>query len=151
MKFIYFVILGLMLFNGVLILTAGIFNTGLEDTATNVSGDYGKYNLGNNSYDIMQNIFSSNALGAWGSATGAFAVIVVVGVIGAILTKNYVVVAVALFLGIVTALYLGVSSVLLKIYSNVYTNALITLIGIAIGILVIYNVVEMFSGTAGDV
>jgi len=75
----------------------------------------------------------------------------VVGVIGAILTKNYVVVAVALFLGIVTALYLGVSSVLLKLYSNVYTNALITLIGIAIGILVIYNVVEMFSGTAGDV
>jgi len=147
MKFIYFVILGLMLFNGVLIVTAGIFNTGLEGSATNVTSEYGSYGLGQNSSSILSNVFSSNALGAW----GAFSVIALVGVIGSILTKNYVVVAVALFLGIVTALYLGVSSVLLKIYSNVYTNALITLIGIAIGILVIYNVIEMFSGTAGDV
>jgi len=136
-----------MLFNGVLILTAGIFNTGLESSATNVTDEYGDYGIRQNSSSILSNIFSSNALGAW----GAFSVIAIVGVIGSILTKNYVVVAVALFLGIVTALYLGVSSVLLKLYSNVYTNALITLIGIAIGILVVYNVIEMFSGTAGDV
>ena len=147
MKFIYFLIIGLVLFNGVLILTSSIFNTGFESSATNVSDTFGGYAL-TNSTSVLDIMFSDSTMGAW----GAFSAIDIIGVIGAILLKNYVIAAVALFIGVVTALYLGVSSVMFNLSNNnVYLNILITLIGIVIGILVIYNVIEMFSGTAGDI
>ena len=143
MKFIYFIILGLVIFNSVLILTSGIFNTSLGDDAE----DYNKYSL-NSPSDVIGVLFSSSALSAW----GAFTVIAVVGVIGGIVLKNYIIAAVAIFLGLVTALYIGASDILFKISdNNVYISGIITLIGIVIGILVLYNVVEMFTGQGGDV
>jgi len=142
MKFVYFIILGLIIFNSCLIFTSSIFETSMDESAT----DYSDYSL-KNPGGILNILFSDNALGAW----GAFSVITVIGVIGAIALKNYVIAAVAIFLGLVTALYISASAVLFNISDNVYIHSIITLIGIIIGILVLYNVVEMFTGQGGDV
>jgi len=139
MKFVYFIILGLVIFNACLILTSSIFNTSMDASAT----DYGSYQL-KNPGDVVGILFNSNSITAWG-------VIGLTGVLLAIGTKNYVFVAVAIFLGLVTALYIGASSVLFNISDNAYVHSIITLIGIVIGILVLYNVVEMFTGQGGDV
>ena len=73
MKFVYFIILGLVVFNGVLILSAGIFNSGLEIGAT----DYTNSSLSlTNSTTVLDVLFSDSATGAWGSALGTFGVIV---------------------------------------------------------------------------
>ena len=140
MKFVYFIILGLVIFNSVLIITSGIFNTSLGDDAS----DYSKYSLSTPS-SIISILTSTASIGAWGTLT-------VAGIIFAIGLKNYIFVGIGLFLGLVTALYIGASDILFKISSNnVYISGIITLIGIVIGILVLYNVVEMFTQQQGDV
>lgn len=143
MKFVYFIILALVVFNGVLIFTSSIFNTGLETGAADYS-DSG-YSL-TNSTSVIDVLFSDRAMGAWGS----FSVIAVIGIVGAIVLKNYVIAAVALFLGLVTGLYIGASEILFRISDNVYVDGIIALVGVVIGILVLYNVVEMFTGQGGD-
>jgi hypothetical protein len=151
MKFVYFAILGLLVFNGVLILTASIFDSGLEGTAVDVEGNYGDYSLSHTnttSLSIVNTLFSSSALGAWGSV---FGVIVGFSVVMSIWLGKYIIAAVGLFLGLVTALYMNLANVFFHIYNNVYITGIITLVGIAIGILVLYNVIEMFTGQAGDV
>ena len=139
MKFVYFIILGLVIFNGCLIFTSSIFETSMDESAT----DYSSYQL-KNPGDII-NILTNNAsIGAWGILTLA-------GIIAALALKNYIFIGVGIFLGLVTALYIGASSVLFNISDNAYVHSIITLIGIVIGILVLYNVVEMFTGQGGDV
>jgi hypothetical protein len=141
MKFAYFIILCLVVFQGILVVTAPIFNTGLEG----IAGDYSGYAL-TNSTSVLDILFSERATGAWGS----FAVIAIIGVIGAIVVKNYVVAAVALFLGLVTGLYIGAVDIMFRISDNVYIHGIITVVGVAVGLLVLYSVVEMFTGQGGD-
>lgn len=136
MRFVYFIILGLIVFNSVLILTSPIFNTDMDID----ENDYDKYALKNpnNALDLL---FSSTALNAWGS----FTVIAAIGIIAAIIVKNYVIAGVAVFLGLVTGLYIGASDILFRISDNVYVSGIITLIGIVIGILVLYDLVGIIT------
>jgi len=145
MKFVYFIILGLIIFNTAMILTSSMFDTSRDVTAA----DYEDYKL-KQPRSIVDILFSDRAISTWGSAGGVFSVIVAIGVIGAIVVKNYVVAAIAIFLGLVTALYIGASAILFNISDNVYVHSIISLIGIAICLLVLYNVIEMVSGTGGD-
>jgi hypothetical protein len=132
----------------VLGITAGIFNSGLESTAIDVihNDTYkglspGNYNATNNPVTFL---FSSTA-GAVGLLISGTAIAL------AIILGKYIIAAVGIFIGLIMALYVSVSSILFKLYYNEYLIGIFTLVGIAIGILVLYNVIEMFTGQGGDV
>ena len=141
MKFVYFIILALVVFNGILILSSGIFSVytpGYENVP-----DYSKYKL-TNSTNVVDYFFNDT----FGLAAGAC--LMVGGVIIALLTKNYVIIGMGMFLGLVTTLYIGATGVIFQVYPDDYIRGVIAIVGVAIGILLLYNVTEMFTGQGGD-
>jgi hypothetical protein len=144
MRVVYKIVLGLLLFNAFLTLFAPIFSTNISESAVDYeAADVSQYEI-ESIGDIMGIIFHEDNIGAW---TG-IVVISIAGIGAAILTKNYIYIGVTLFVSIVVGLYLKMSSVIATIGNqtdNVYVSGIITIVGIAIGIIVVFSVVDMFA------
>ena len=157
MRMVYKIVLGMLLFNAFITFYSPLFNacvsTPLDDAAMGVDdANISKYNPTGGIGNIMGIIFSAENFGAW----GASAVILAAGMVGAFVTKNYVYIGVALFVAIVIGLYIKMSAVISKIgtdYGAFTINGieyniilgLMTITGIAIGLLVVFSVVDMFA------
>jgi hypothetical protein len=144
MRIVYKIALGLLLFNAFLTLFSPIFNTAVSENAIDYEAeDISQYEI-KNAGDVMGIIFHSDNIGAW----SAVAIVTIAGIGVAFLTKNYVYIGVTLFVSIIVGLYVKMSSVIAGIgstYGNIYVTGLITIIGIAIGLIVIFNVIDMFA------
>lgn len=142
MRVIYKIVLGLFLFNAILTLFGPIFATSLSDSAISVD-EMESYKL-DSPTDIISIIFSWDNLGAWGASV----IILAGGVLVALATKNYVYIGVTLFVSIVIGVYIKMSTVIATIggqTDNVYVTGIIAIVGIAIGLIVVFNVVDMFA------
>jgi len=144
MRMIYKIVLGLLLFNAFLALYGPLFNTSLSDDAVDYeSSGMQQYKL-DSVGDIMGIIFSAGNFGAW----GASAVVLAAGMVGAFVTKNYIYIGVALFVAIVIGLYIKMSATIANIGNvtdNIYVTGIIAIVGIAIGLMVVFNVIDMFA------
>jgi len=144
MRVVYKIVLGLLLFNAFLTLFAPIFSASIDENAMDYEAeDVSQYEI-KGIGDIMRIIFHEDNIGAW---TG-IVVVSIAGIGAAILTKNYIYIGVTLFVSIVVGLYLKMSSVIATIglqTDNIYVSGIITIVGIAIGIIVVFSVVDMFA------
>ena len=146
MRVVYKIVLGLLLFNAFLTLFAPVFdaavNTGLSDDAAS-SEEIEAYKPTGVS-GIIGAIFSAENLAAWGGSV----IVLAGGILVAIATKNYVYIGVALFVSIVIGLYIKMSSVISAIgldHGNLYVTGIISIVGIAIGLIVVFDVIDMFA------
>lgn len=146
MRIPFKIVLALFLFNLVFSLYGPIFNTGYEDDAKSITDDEAiQYDLANmNMFDFIQMIFlNANALAAAGIISG-------IALTAALLTHNYVYIGVGIFIGIVTGMYVSFSGIISQLGTtvtgdNVYVTGIITIVGLAVGVIVMFNVVDMFA------
>lgn len=142
MRFIYKVVLGLMIFNSVLLLLAGYFPTsGSIGKPVDVTGDsdYTKYKIGG-----TQSLFT---FGGTSAAIMGFSL--GLGVISMWLVKSTIPLAACGVGGVVTALYVGPAAVLLQITQNAIVTGIISLIGVLLGIMVGFMIIEWFANQQG--
>ena len=149
MRTVYKIVMGLMLFNAFLTVYNPFFNTGLADHAVDYTSDPSitRYNPASPT-DIMLAIFGFNNLHAWGAGSIVSLIVLAGGILVALATKNYVYIGVTLFISIVVGLYTQMSVAISGIgadISNIYVTAVITIVAIAIGLLLVFNVVDMFA------
>lgn len=144
MKFIEQIIIGLVIFNGMLILTSPFFPATTTDTpfdAVNVTSesDYSRYE--GLSLDFWGLLFSTGGLGfaAFGGAVG-------IGALFVFFSRDIKVLGIAAIAGLVTGTFIGTAGILSSVSTNVYIQGLIALIGIAIGILFAIYLSKMMAG-----
>lgn len=147
MRVPYKFVLGLLLFNAFFALFAPIFGTGMDDNAVSYTDDdISRYTLSSPA-DLMTMMFSYG--NAWDYTQIALVTVFVnvVGLTAALATKNYVYIGVSLFVSIITAMYTRFFSILgsLNTTNNVYVTGIITIVGIALGVIVMFNIVDMFA------
>ena len=151
MRLLYKIVLGLLLFNAFITLFSPLFaatqvDTGISGHAVNYSSsDMTDYSLTDQGIPgILGLIFTAENAGALIGMT----VIGVIAVAGAIAFKHYLLIGVGLFVSVVVGLYIKMSSVIAGIGSqvnNVYVDGIIAIVGIAIGVLVVFAVIDMFA------
>ena len=162
MRMVYKIVLGLLLFNAFLTFFAPVFNTATS-RGFNESNSMGldnnelsKYEPKEGSGYMMELIFGDPDDDDYTSdaAWSAFGFISVCAIGAALFMKNYVVVGVGLFVAIVTGLYIKTSAVIAAIglqadmgntTGNLLVTSIITIVGIAIGVIVMFNVIDMFA------
>lgn len=144
MKFLYKIILGLLLFNSILLLFSGFFTTDTSQyDAINVSEE-SNYT----GYKITGGFFSFDGAGVT-LGIGAFTIPFLFGLLSGWLLKSPVPIGAGLFSGLIAGFYVGTATILYNLTTNVIINSMIGLIGIGIGILAFIAIIEMFSGTGG--
>ena len=142
MRFIYKVVLGIMIFNAVLILLAGYFPTSdTIGTPEDITGDsdYTKYKLGG-----TQTIFTFDVV-----TVTVMGVSIGLGILGALAIRSTIPLAAGLVGGLVSTLYLGPATILMEITQNTIVVGIITLLGILLGIMVGFIVLEWLANQAG--
>jgi len=155
MRMTYKIALGLLLVNAFLTFYSPIFNTSLSDnTISYEDEDIQEYNIFSieGPGDVIALIFSPTNYEALAAASAVIAV----AVLAAFATKNYVLIGVGLFVSFVIGLYVKLSATIMTIgatpdqfysYDTYYlpVSVIITIVGIAIGVIVVFNVVDMFA------
>ena len=142
MRFIYKAILGLLIFNTVLLMLASYFPTsGQVGNPIDVTGDhnYTKFKLGGSQPIFTFGLASATIMG--------FSV--ALGIIGSWAIKSTIPLAGAVIGGLVTSLYIGPASVLYSFTQNTLIIAIISLIGLILGIMVGFTVIEWFANQSG--
>lgn len=150
MRVVYKIALGLLLFNTVFALFGPVFNSGFEADAKGVD-DSSLQNLSiadSGPMDYLANAFGG--IGGIGTTLGIAAVFTGVAVIAAFVTKNYIYIGIGLFMGILTSIYINFMNIISQLGTagtdgNIYITGIITIIGIAIGLVLMFNIVDMFA------
>ena len=146
MRNIFKLMLGLLLFNTVFTLYAPIFNTGTGTEGISADNTQAsQYNLADMNIGTFLNMIflNANALAVTGIVSG-------IALTAAIISKNYVYLGVGIFIGIITSMYTTFSGIISQLGTeatggNIYVVGIITIIGIAIGVLAMFNIVDMFA------
>ncbi len=146
MRAIFKLMLGLMLFNAVFTLYGPIFN--VSETAQGVELDdpeITKYSIDKMDVGKFLTLIFSN-----GNALLATGLIGGVSILASVLTKNYVFIGVGIFIGVITGIYASFSSIISQLGMGVgqnspYIMGIITIISIAIGLLAMFNIVDMMA------
>jgi len=141
LRFVYIVLLGMIIFNGVLISFAQFFpdqTIGLNESATDVDNEYAKYkgidSIDQIVYDLIMDGF----------------IFGIVGAITAILTRNPVFIGVGLFVGIFVSLWGNISQPIVSAlsYSDI-GGEIYQIFLLVFGIVILLSAVEIFSGQTG--
>lgn len=146
MRVPYKYVLGLLLFNVVFALTTPIFNTGYGDNAVDINDpSVSQYNLANMNLGTFVGFIFANAF-----ALMSAGIIVGLATFISIATKNYVYIGAGIFLGIVIGMYVGFIDLINTLVmgatqNNPYVMGLVSLLGIALGVVIMFNVVDMFA------
>lgn len=148
MRFVVRILLGLIVFNAILIMTTPFFPIAYEGEtpyeAVNVTSDeeysqYGDFNI-----DFWGILFGGGGLGF-----AAMGVSLIGGTAWTLYSKDLKPLGIATFAGLITTLFITASSVLYNLSQNVYVLGLISLIGIIIGILIAFTMAESMMGQMG--
>lgn len=144
MRFIYKILLGLIIFNSMLVFLAGFFaingvNPVEENAAYNFTDDPDYQ-----SYIITGDIFDVTTLSIFG-------VSITIGLISSALLHSPVPLGACFFSGFIAALYIKSAGVIgnLAPSGNWIISGIITLVGIAIGLIAAFTIIEFFAGQAG--
>ena len=142
MRMIYKILMGMILFNSMLIMFSPFFpSTGLEEKASDTSTTYAEYEP-TNPATLLGLIFSANAVAAMGVIGG-------ISIIATLVSKSLVPLGVGAFAAIVTGMYIGASNIFLNLTDSPTVNGLVTIIGIMIGILTVFTAAEAVMGQQG--
>lgn len=147
MRFIYKVLIGLIVFNSMLVFLAGFFsinnvNPPESSSAINVTSD-----TTYTGYKIAGEILSIDL-----TTVSIMGVSITIGAIASILMKSPVPVGASLFSGFLALLYVKSAIVIDTIVgaqNNWILTGIISLVAILIGILATFTIVEMFAGQVG--
>lgn len=146
MRFVYQILLGLILFNAMLFLTGPFFPSQTTYGAVNITGEAGYTQYG----DFSSPSFFFNLL--WGeNGMGGLAGLTLLGIaaLAAVFLKSPILFGVGAFLGFITSIYVNTFDMLYYLSDNWIVQGIIALIGICIGILVLYTVIETVSQQQG--
>lgn len=164
MRFVYMVLLGMVIFQGVLLLISPIFPAGADygdyainpadlETADPATG----YNSTAHKYGDVSNI-GTLIISMFVSPTTILIIstfFVVGGVIGQIFGggKNIpIAIGVGIFIGIIASLWNAtIGTITLIVSSNIYVLGIFSIITVCIGIMVVFLVSEFFMGQAQGV
>ena len=144
MRKIYVILLGLILFQSMIIMLSPFFpTTGITEGIDDVTNDssYTKYDVSRGSGNLLSIIGSGFVV--WGPS----AIIGGLALLAAFISKNYVWLGVGLFVSIITGLYINITNIITKldVTNNSVITGMITLLAIAIGILSVFAIVDMFA------
>lgn len=148
MRNIYFILLGLIIFNGVLIALAGFFPYSIYETETvayNVTNAYGE------TYGSMdQGIFGLMFNTITGSALTTGIAIFGVAILAGVLSKQVALfIGIGAFISVLCTTWVVVNGIVTKLANYAIVNTLVTLIIIAIGFVALLSVVEMLNAQGG--
>lgn len=143
MRFIYTILLGLIIFQAMIIIVSPFFpSTTYESQTANITSELEEYgNISSSSF--LERMFQKEGGQAFGTAGAIFGASLVIG----IFTRNL-----PLFLGIgglvslLTGLWRLTSSFLFSITNYPYVKELFTLITIATGIVLVITIIETLTG-----
>lgn len=143
MRFIYKILIGLILFNGILIAFSDFFPESTEsehaiDVADTESiSDYGNLNQG---------LFGSMWTDALAVGGSVFGLAILMGV----LAKQVALFAgIGAFMAVLTGLWSATNGVVTKLVDYPIVNSVVTLIIIVIGIISVFSVIEMLNAQRG--
>ena len=143
------IIMGLVMFNAFLTVYAPFFSSSsLANEAIPLDdSNMTDYSVTSGPVSILGKIFSFGD--TWAGLIGGV-LISLIGIGVALATKNYIYIGVTLFLGLVIGTYIQMSSVLYVIAAGVndeygIIQSILVITGIAIGLLIAFNVVDMFA------
>jgi len=143
MRFLYKLLLGLIIFNAMLILFSGYFpDSGQETYATTPDDGYTGYKSFQNA-----NIFSTMWTSGLTTGVAVFGMALLFGV----LAKQVALFAgIGAFIAVFTGLWAGASGVIFNM-TNAYpmVHGLAIIITICIGVIAVFSVVEMLNGQRG--
>jgi len=145
MRFLYKVLIGLIIFNGVLILFSDFFPySGEGEQAYDVlkEGEEGF----ESEYKLDEGLFGGVLTDAVGVAGTVLASAVIIGILSHQVTLF---VGVGAFIAVVSGLWVTTNGVLTKLANYPIVNGLVTIITIVIGILAVLTVVEIFTAQRG--
>lgn len=139
MRFIYLLLLGLVIFQGMLVTLSPFFPGATEhEYSMDVQSELQEY--GNLSSSQM---FSS----MWATALTAGGAIFGVSLLIGVFSRNLPLFAgIGAFIGLLTGLWVSTASILTPITSYPYVSGLFAIITIATGIIATFSVVEMLTG-----
>ena len=147
MRFVYKITIGIILFQAFLILLTPFFSGSYAaDNADNITGDssYTQYEV-NDASDLLGILWSSG--GIWGGAVGTF--VAGLGLITALVTKNYILIGVGLFLGFLSGFFVMTTSFLTSLNQSMgnsaEVNTVISIVSICLGLICLFSVVDMFA------
>lgn len=143
MRFIYIFLIGLVVFNGVLIGISGFFPGTTEDEkATDVVNE----DLGSDYLSMDTGLFAD----IWAQALFVSGSIFLVSTVLAVISQQYALfMGIGAFIAIISGLWSITSGVILKISNSTYVNSLIWIVFLAIGILTVFSVIEMLNAQRG--
>jgi len=160
MRFLYKLLLGLFLFNSFLTFFSPVFNAATNTPLDEQAVDYtdpvlAQFDPNEGILSMMKAIFVGNT-DAWSSflSIAAFVGINTIAIVWALKNKNYVFIGVSLFVSIFISLYIKTSTVITFIgkqadmgntTGDLLITSIIAIIGVAIGLLLIFSVVDMFA------
>ena len=138
MKFIYYVLLGLVAFNAMLVLFAGFFpNVQVNPVDVTVNATFSPYS----GLTSWNGIYSVVAAGA-----GVFGVSLIIGA----LTKNLALwTGIGAFMSFIVGLWTATTEVMSNITNYPLVHDLYIVVCILIGIVATASVIEMFTGQQG--
>lgn len=146
MRFIYIILLGLIIFNGTLILFSPLFPDAVEDSAAvDVFDDDGVGGYGNIGTNLFKSMFSvSNML----VVSGIFGI----GVLLSLVSRNPTIgVGIGLFAAVIGGLWNATSRVIFGLTDYPIVSGISTLLTIVIGVILVFTVLEMLTGQGRSV
>lgn len=146
MRFLYKILIGLIIFNSMLVLLAGFFTIqGVPPTesgsAVNVTSD-----TDFTDYEITGGFFALDTL-----TVSVFGIAFGLGILFGWVLKSPIPIAAGLFSGFISAIYIRSASVINNIIpsGNWIISSIVGLVGIIIGILAAITIIEMFAQQTG--
>jgi len=151
MRFVTQVLLGLIVFNAMLVMTSPFFSTAYVSEepydAINVTGNETTYAQ----YEDFNLDFWGILFGSGGQASLVMGGSLIIGIAVAWGTKSMIPIGIAAFIGIITSLYLTARTVLYGLPYNSYVQGTISLVLILISITLLFIMSEaMMSQTGAD-
>jgi len=144
MRVAFKMLLGLILFHAIFAMYTPIFGTSeegaisIDDTDNPVT----QFNVADLNVGVVLDFIFENALALVG--------ITVIGLVAAIVTRNPVYIGAGIFIGILASLYNTFIQFIFQLgetptQHNPYVSTILTILSVAIGIIIMYNIVDMFA------
>lgn len=143
MKFVIRIMIGMVIFNAVLLLFAGYFpSSTYQDSATDVVSEYSDYDSGVSFDSLVVGIFTNAQ--SW----AVFIVLLAVGGLGGVLTGRNMplYLGIAVVIGLCSMLYLGTIQIFVAVTRFPIVSGIFSLFTLVLGILILFSVVSMLTG-----
>lgn len=141
MRFVWQLLFGLIIFQGILYGTAVFFPVTGLDYGENVTSDanYTQYREPGR-FDIFDYLWGSDESGSSGGLAGL--IIGAVGFAGALIFRSPIIFGISAFLAFFTAVYVNAFSIITSLANTYYITWVVAIIGICISISIIAIVIE---------